>query len=159
VLTPAACASAGEEASAPTSATVSAVADGDTLRLRGGARVRLVQIDAPELGGECYGRAAARELTRLAGPGRRVTLELDPDLDDVDRFGRALLYVHSGETNVNVELVRRGAATPYFFAGERGRYAHDLLSAVAAARTARRGLWGACRVRWTPDAAVETRPR
>ena len=52
-------------------ATVASITDGDTLRLTSGARVRLVQIDTPELGGECYSRAAARELARLVPPGTR----------------------------------------------------------------------------------------
>ncbi len=47
-------------------------------------------------------------------------------------------------TNVNVALVRQGAASPYFFRKERGRYARDLLDAVDEARAARRGYWGAC---------------
>jgi endonuclease YncB( thermonuclease family) len=38
------------------------VVDGDTIALRNGQRVRLVQIDTPEVffGAECYGRAASR---------------------------------------------------------------------------------------------------
>ena len=53
---------------------------------------------------------------------------------------------------MNVELVRRGAATPYFFRGDEGRYADELLAAVAVARDERRGMWAACRVSWTPIA-------
>ena len=41
-------------------------------------------------------------------------------------------------------LVRQGAAAPYFYGGDLGRYAHQLLSAAKAAKAARRGLWGAC---------------
>ena len=142
------------------SATVGRIGDGDTLELRGGARVRLVQIDAPELGErECYGREALRELERLLSPGGRIELEADPRLDAVDRFGRLLRYVHVSDSNVNVELVRRGAATPYFLRGTRGRYADDLEAAADAAREQRRGLWGACHVSWTPDEPVTTRPR
>jgi endonuclease YncB( thermonuclease family) len=133
--------------------------DGDTLVVRGGARVRLIQIDAPEAGGECYSGAATRELARLARPGARVVLEVDPRLDRVDRYERLLRYVHAGGRNVNVELVRRGAATPYFYGGDRGRHANALLSATSAARAAGRGMWGACRVSWSPDEPVETRPR
>lgn len=140
-------------------ATLERIVDGDTLVLRGGARVRLVQIDAPEAGSECYAAASARELSRLARPGARVELEADPGLDRVDRYGRLLRYVHAGSMNVNVELVRRGAATPWFYDGERGRYARALLRATSAARTARRGMWGACRVSWSPFGPVETRPR
>lgn len=140
-------------------ATVARIVDGDTLVLAGGARVRLVQIDAPEAGGECYATASAWELARLAPPGARVGLEADQELDRVDRYGRLLRYVHAGSRNVNVDLVRRGAATPWFYRGERGRYAARLLEAVAVARKERRGLWGACRVRWRPDGPVETERR
>lgn len=137
-------------------AVVARVADGDTLRLRDGTIVRLVQIDAPELGGgECYARAAWRELASIVGSGDRVELEVDPrvhayggggrlDLDKVDRFGRLLAYVHADGENVNLTLVRRGAAAPWFFAGVRGRYARQLEDAAGEARTARRGAWGAC---------------
>jgi micrococcal nuclease len=140
-------------------ATVDRVIDGDTLVVRGGARVRLVQIDSPEAGEECYASASTLELVRLAGPGSRVELESDPALDPVDRYGRLLRYIHAGGRNVNVELVRRGAATPWFYDGDRGRYAARLLAATSAARVARRGMWGACRVTWKPDGPVDTRPR
>ncbi len=125
-------------------ATVAVVNDGDTLRTTSGLRVRLVQIDAPELHGDCYGKAALAALRRLAPPGTRISLERDPALDAVDRYGRRLRYVFVGETNVNVELVSRGAASPYFFRGDRGRYARRLLDAVDEARSTGRGLWGAC---------------
>jgi endonuclease YncB( thermonuclease family) len=139
---------------------VSRVGDGDTLDVRGGERVRLVQIDAPELGdGECYARQAHRALESLARPGSRVALEPDPLLDQEDRFGRLLRYVHSGVTNVNVELVRQGAATPYFLGGDEGRYADELLEAVAEARAADRGMWSACRVDWGSERPVATHPR
>lgn len=139
--------------------TVERVIDGDTLVVRGGARVRLVQIDAPEAGEECYSRASTLELARLAGAGTRVALEIDPELDQADRYGRLLRYIHVGSRNVNLELVRRGAATPWFYDGDRGRYAARFLTATNAARAARRGMWGACRVSWRPDGPVDTRPR
>ena len=56
----------------------------------------------------------------------------------------------SAATNVNVALVRQGAASPYFFRGDRGRYAPDLLDAVDDARASDRGYWGAC-----PDARLD----
>jgi len=139
---------------------VSRIGDGDSLDLANGMRVRLVQIDAPELGqGECFAREALRDLERLARPGARVELEADPRLDDRDRYDRALRYVVAEAVNVNVELVRRGAATPYFRGGDEGRYADELLSAVEEARRGARGMWGSCRVSWQPDRAVTTRPR
>ena len=125
-------------------AIVDWVNDGDTLTLRGGRKVRLLQVDAPELRRDCYGRPAIRELISLAPKGTRVKLVPDVRLDTVDKHGRLLRYVFVGRRNVNVELVRRGAASPYFFRNVRGRYADALLDAVEAARDARRGYWGAC---------------
>ena len=119
-----------------------------------------MQIDAPELGeGECYARESRLELERLARPGDRVELESDPELDDTDRYGRQLRYLHAAATNVNVELVRRGAAAPYFRHGEEGMYADELLEAVDQARRSGRGMWGPCRVSWDPRRTVATRRR
>jgi micrococcal nuclease len=132
------------------------VIDGDTLDLRNGKRIRLVQIDAPESSGECYGDDAGDVLGRILPPGTRITLERDPALDDVDRYGRLLRYVHKGRTNVSLLLVRRGAASVWFFDGDRGRYAERLLAAARSARDAGRGAWGACSARLDPTQAFET---
>lgn len=158
-LAPSAAGSPASDDSLEKPATVERIVDGDTLVVRGGARIRLVQIDAPESGEECYAAASTRELARLAPPGTPVTLEADPTLDRVDRYGRLLRYVHAGGANVNLVLVRRGAATPWFYDGDRGRYASRLLAAVTAARVERRGMWGACRVFWNPYGPVDTRSR
>jgi micrococcal nuclease len=126
-------------------ALVASVYDGDTLTLRDGRRVRLLQIDTPELGsGECYSRAARTALVALAPPGKRVVLEADPALDRVDRYGRLLRYVKRNGVNVNLELTRRGAAAPYFYRGDRGRYAGSLMRVAQSAKVAKRGLWQAC---------------
>jgi endonuclease YncB( thermonuclease family) len=140
------------------SGVVASVYDGDTLTLTSGQRVRLLQVDTPELGsGECYSRAARTALLDLAPVGSRITLEADPRLDQVDRYGRLLRYVHRGSTNVNLQLVRRGAAAPYFYGGERGKYASPLFSGAQSAKAARRGLWKACpSTRLDPYRAVET---
>lgn len=124
-------------------AVVSRVTDGDTLRLRGGKRVRLVQIDAPEIG-ECYATASGRMLARRLPSGTRILIASDPMLDDRDDYGRLLRYVYVLPLNVNVELVRDGLAVPYFFRGRRGTYANELLDAAREARRDRSGLWGAC---------------
>jgi endonuclease YncB( thermonuclease family) len=139
-------------------AVVASVYDGDTLRLRSGRRVRLLQIDTPELGsGECYSRAAKAALRSLAPPGKPILLESDPGLDRVDRYGRLLRYVKRNGVNVNLELVRRGAAAPYFYRGERGRYSVSLMRTAQRAKAAKRGLWKACpSTVLDPRHAVET---
>lgn len=124
--------------------TVERVVDGDTLRLVDGRRVRLVQVDAPEEERECYGRQATRALAELVPPGTTVELEHDAALDGADDGGRLLRYVLVRGRNVNLALVERGAAAPYFFRGSRGRLAEELLAAAREARAQRRGLWGAC---------------
>ena len=142
------------------SATVGWVVDGDTMDLVGGDTVRLVQIDSPEvMESECYAEDAKRELIRLAPKGTPVDLEDDPRLDAEDRYGRLLRYVHADGTNLNVELVRLGAAAPYFHSGTRGAHASELLDAVDEAQDARRGMWGECRVSWSPNGPVTTRSR
>jgi micrococcal nuclease len=133
---------AGGAVGAPAS-TVASIADGDTLRLTNGQRVRLLQIDSPERG-ECFATEARDALLRLAPVGSSIVLESDSSLDQVDRYGRLLRYLRRGSVNINVELVRRGAAVPNFYGGVRGRYAGRLLDAVRAAKTAHRGLWGGC---------------
>jgi endonuclease YncB( thermonuclease family) len=137
---------------------VAQVTDGDTLVLEGGMRVRLLQVDAPELGeDECYAEEAESLLRFLLRPGTAVRLDGDRMLDDRDRFGRLLRYVFVNDVNVNVELVRQGAATPYFVAGAEGRYAPELLDAVEEARAERRGMWAVCTVDWSPSRQVDAR--
>ncbi len=132
------------------------VIDGDTIALATGAHVRFLQIDTPELSSnECYATQARGLLESLLPAGSRVTLRKDPALDQVDRYGRLLRYVYRGGTNLNVEMVRRGAAAPYFYDGDRGRFAGRIYSLALAAKRAHRGLWGACpATRLQPDEAV-----
>jgi micrococcal nuclease len=141
-------------------ATVRAVIDGDTIVLANGDHVRLVQLDAPETDeGECYAWPAKRALEAFIPAGTVIEVETDPVLDQEDEFGRILAYVWKGETNVNLELVRRGAAAPWFYEGDRGRHAAELLAAARDARRDRRGLWRACpETAFDPLHAVETRP-
>jgi endonuclease YncB( thermonuclease family) len=137
------------------------VTDGDTVVLSNGRRVRLVQIDTPEVsfGVECYGRAAARRTRTLLPAGTRVRLQVEPATDRVDRYGRLLRYVvraHDG-LNVNVRLVTVGAAAPYFYANRRGTYANLLEARAKRARAKKLGLWGACpRTPYNPYAGIAT---
>jgi endonuclease YncB( thermonuclease family) len=152
-----------EQALAPTQfafARIQYVIDGDTVVLTNGVHVRLVQIDTPEVQErECYGAQARALLRRLIPPGTTVRMETDPRLDQVDRYGRLLRYLFRGSTNLNLELVRQGAATVWFYDHDRGRYADALLSAARAARAAHRGLWSVCpRTPFDPYHAADTGP-
>ena len=107
---------------------VSKVVDGDTITMSNGEKVRLIQIDTPELASkECYGIQAKSELTKLLSQATEVSLTSDPNLDEVDKYGRSLRYVFVGNTNLNLKLVEIGAAAPYFYRGEKGVYAAQFL--------------------------------
>jgi micrococcal nuclease len=129
-------------------ARIDHVADGDTVDLTNGDRVRLVQIDTPEVyfTPECYGRRASAITERLLPRGTLVRLAAEPATDDVDQYGRLLRYVTRVRDglNVNVYLVEVGAAAPYFYDGRRGRYAALLNRLAQRARARHLGLWGAC---------------
>jgi micrococcal nuclease len=129
--------------------------------LRNGQRARLVQIDTPEVyfGTECYGPQASATTQGLLPPGTRVRLLPEPATDRIDDFGRLLRYVVRAQDaiNVNIQLVRLGAAAPYFFEGRRGRYADRLEALARRARATHLGLWGACpKTPYNPYHGVET---
>ncbi len=137
------------------------VADGDTVDLTNGQKVRLVQIDTPEVyfTPECYGKQASALTKRLLPPGTLVRLLPEPATDLVDQYGRILRYVVRVRDglDVNLQLVRVGAAAPYFYDGRRGRYAALLTRLALHAKTHRLGLWGACRgTPYDPDRGVDS---
>ena len=141
------------------------VADGDTLTLTNGQRVRLVQIDTPEVSfnAECYGAQASAETKRLLPPGTEVRLQVEPATDRVDRYGRLLRYVIRARDGleVNLRLVADGAAAPYFYAGRRGLFAARLERLALRSRARKLGLWGRCPgTPYDPEHGVSTgRPR
>lgn len=120
------------------------VVDGDTIINSSEEKIRLLQIDAPEISpAECYGTEAQKALISLIGKSS-VTLEADPVSDDQDQFGRKLRYLKVGKTNLNLKLVQIGAATPYFYQGQKGKYANQLLKAAQSAKAMNLGLWKKC---------------
>jgi len=104
-------ASSGAAAETPRLAgTVVGISDGDTVDVRlqsGMIRVRLHGVDAPEHD-QAYGKAARRELSLLI---YRKQVELEPV--EQDRYDRLVARIWLGSTDVNAELVRRGAAWVY----------------------------------------------
>jgi micrococcal nuclease len=89
-----------------TAAIVDTVFDGDSMLVAiGGAtdEVRLLGINAPE-DGECFSDRARDLLGSLAIGS--VTLVGE----ERDEYGRRLAYVYLGETNLNEQMIRSGAA-------------------------------------------------
>jgi endonuclease YncB( thermonuclease family) len=118
--------------------------DGDTLTLSTSEKVRFLQIDTPEISpAECYGAEARKALVGIIGKSP-ISLESDSVSDDKDKYGRILRYVKVGKINVNLKLVEIGAATPYFYKSEKGKYSAQLLKAAQNAKAKKIGLWKMC---------------
>ena len=137
---------------------ITSITDGDTIKLSDGTSVRLLQIDSPELrGNECYATEAQKALAKLINRSGKISLTTDPNLDEVDRYGRLLRYLFIGKRNINLEMVRVGAAAPYFYRSERGHYSEKLIKAAQSARANSRGLWSACpNTKLEPNRALAT---
>jgi micrococcal nuclease len=129
-------------------ARVSAVVDGDTIDVTWSGhreRVRLLGVDTPEtvdpnrpIG--CYGEeASAFTHRRLAGRTVRLTF----DRQRRDRYGRLLAYVDVDGHRFNDELLTDGYAR-LLVIPPNGLYGRLMLDEELGARSAGRGLWGAC---------------
>jgi micrococcal nuclease len=119
--------------------TVIRITDGDGMVCDRIGRVRLIGIDSPELNQEPYGRRAAAALGGLIRVGMQVQLE--PDVEARDRYGRMLAYVWSGRTMVNWWMVREGWAVLLTYAPN-VQYVEAFAEAERLAREGSRGLWG-----------------
>ena len=124
--------------------TILKITDGDTIRINTGEDVRLLQIDTPEpMSSECYASESTAALAKLIS-GKTIRLESDSASDNIDKYKRLLRYVFVGKTNVNLKMVELGAAAPYFYNGEKGKYSTQLLKAAEKAKANKVGLWGKC---------------
>jgi len=123
---------------------VRAVLDGDTIDVTRLGRVRLLGIDAPEIG-RVYDTAApfayaARD--KLAGLVLHRWVRLESDGQRVDVYKRRLAYVVTeDDVCANVVLVREGLAR--VTARVRLARLDELKGAEAEARSFRKGIWGA----------------
>jgi endonuclease YncB( thermonuclease family) len=128
-------------------AVVQRAIDGDTVELVGGALVRYLGIDAPELRTRRNGRwlympeplaEEALLLNRRLVEGRKVRLEHDEEL--CDHYNRRLAYVFVDDMFVNGALVERGLAIVSIHPPNT-KYASTLRKAESRARTHRIGQW------------------
>jgi micrococcal nuclease len=132
-------------------ATVTRVVDGDTIVARLGDEdetIRLIGIDTPETKRpgtpvECFGPEASARMAELLPEGTVVRLERD--VEERDRYGRLLAYVHrrTDDLFVNRAMAAEGFAGPSRVPPNVTR-TDELAEAVADARAAGRGLWARC---------------
>lgn len=117
-------------------ATISKVIDGDTVELETGERVRLLGINALEMG-QPYHEEATNRLKELI---ENKTVILERDVEDKDRYGRLLGYIFLDNKNVNVKMVEEGYANVYVIPPNT-KYETELRKAENEAKTADRRIW------------------
>jgi len=119
---------------------VTRVIDGDTIVIAGGAHVRYIGMDTPEIYPEVefYGPEAKAKNIELV-EGKVVTLV--KDVSETDKYGRLLRYVYVDGIFVNGELVRLGYARVVAYPPDT-RYESLLSQLEKEAKAAKLGIWG-----------------
>ena len=128
--------------------TVTAVTDGDTIKVRiaGGRdeRVRLIGVDSPELDDPRENVRLMAFLAKRFAYSRlyQADIELLPGPETRDAYGRLLAFVRAEDGRIfNVTLVREGYATAYLKFPFDEKLRRELKAAENEARQAGRGLW------------------
>lgn len=127
---------------------VIAVLDGDTVLIRrahGVLKIRLADIDAPEVGhagvgdkptipqqAQPFGASSQRSLSDMV-----LRKQVNVVSQAVDQYGRMVAHLSVDGLDVNTEQIRRGMAWEYSFHHSN----HELVALEAEARQASRGLW------------------
>lgn len=124
------------------------VVDGDTFTIKLGSqttKVRVIGIDTPESVDprrpvQCFGKEASARASALLS-GKNVWLEVDPNQDTRDRFGRLLRFVWIDNTSdFGLTMIRDGFALEYTY-DLPYRYQAQYRSAQVAAKETDAGLW------------------
>lgn len=127
-------------------ATVVKIVDGDTVDVAIGdriERVRLLNVDTPELNGDepddCLAKEAREALVALLPVGINVTLSYD-DVK-VDRYGRTLAAISTADdVFVNAELAARGLGAAAFY-GDNDRFLSEVEKGVRQAQAGKHGFY------------------
>lgn len=96
---------------------VDRIIDGDTIEFNS-TSVRLLGINAPEKG-EKYSKKATEFLKDQI---YNKTVKLEFGTQKKDRYGRILAYVYLNGENINLKLIKRGLANPYFYQKDKYYY-------------------------------------
>lgn len=121
------------------------VIDGDTIKLSDGRTVRYIGIDTPELHHpkkkvECFAQAAS-DFNQDLVLNKPVQLELD--VQPLDRYNRTLAYVYVEDQLINEILIREGYAQAVSFPPN-VKYQERFKGLERSAREQQKGLWEEC---------------
>lgn len=123
------------------------VVDGDTVvaKIDGKEQsIRIIGIDTPEATSkvECYGPEASAAASRLLSD-KWIKLSSDSTQDKVDRYGRLLRYVKTGETSdFGLRMIKAGYAYEYTYSSPYKRQA-SYKSFETKTKSKTKGLWSA----------------
>lgn len=133
---------------------VKKVVDGDTIVLSNGLKVRYIGIDAPELHHKNKDVVAmgekAKEYNKSLVSGKKVRLEYD--VEQHDKYGRALAYVYVDELFINAAMLKEGYAMVYTLPPNL-KYQELFITLQKEARDNGRGLWMEIQQK-TPDSSL-----
>lgn len=137
------------------------VHDGDTVSVVIGEKtekVRLLGIDAPEMGQRPWGAKAKRHLEGLLKrSGWTVSMEFD--IEKRDKYGRLLAYLRGRDNRlINLEMVEDGYAV-LFTLPPNVKYGDKLRNGQRLAREKGLGIWGKQGLKEMPLDYKKTHPR
>jgi micrococcal nuclease len=137
------------------------VHDGDTVSVlieRRRERVRLIGIDAPEMGRRPWGAKAKRHLSELLShDGWIVTLEFD--VDRRDKYGRLLAYLRTPDGKlINLRMVKDGYAVLFTFPPN-VKHVNAFRDGQNYAREKGLGIWGRDGLKEAPEDYRRRHPR
>jgi micrococcal nuclease len=122
---------------------VIAVHDGDTVSVileRRQEKVRLIGIDAPEIGQRPWGEKAKEHLKALlSSSGWKVKIEFD--VEKRDKYGRILAYLRTSDGKlINLLMIKSGHAMLFTFPPNI-KFVNELRVAQREARERKLGIW------------------
>jgi endonuclease YncB( thermonuclease family) len=112
------------------------VYDGDTATVscgQGKVKLRVWGIDAPEMGQRPWGTESKAYFERLIPAGQEVQVQVV----DKDRYGRAVARLFAGDDDLGLAMVRQGKAIVY----EQYNDSRSYREAQAQARAEKLGIW------------------
>lgn len=140
---------------------VKTVHDGDTVSIvmnKKREKVRLIGIDAPEMGQKPWGEDAKRHLESvLQNSDWKVRIEYD--VEKIDQYGRVLAYLWTNDGRlINLMMIKSGYAMLYTVPPN-VKYAEEFRKAQAEARKERLGMWSEDGLRERPRDYRKEHPR
>lgn len=140
------CQSQNKSATIPSDVKLARVVSGQSLEVLGmetqpnlTSQIRLIGLDAPDLGQTPWGEDGKKTLETLIG-GVNQSIKLEFDLENKDKFNRTLAYVWKDQLLLNEEIIKQGYAL-FVARLPNNKYNRRLERAQQWARIMGKGIW------------------